>query len=274
VSEHGEWPIVVGGCHRSGTSLLRRMLNAHPDIHCAPEVTFFRDFFGEFRDDPLRHLRFATTVRELVPEDGALEVLGRAFVELHERAARAARKRRWADKSPDNVLHAGRWDALLGGRMLFVQVVRDPLDTVASMRGRFPLSLPADVPGLAEHWSRYTDAGLEFVSAHADRSAVVAYEDLCRSPRPTLRHLMSFLGAQLDPAQLEFNRVRQPTGLEDPNVALTEAAHTRSIGRWARDLSAEEAELVRGGTGSLWAVAQDAAARDRGRPAEAARSRW
>ena len=104
------------------------MLNAHSQIHCGPELTFFRDFFGDYRDDPLRHLRFTATARDLVPEPDALEVLGGAVIELHERAARRFGKVRWADKSPDNVLYAERWDRLLEGRVLFVHVVRNPLD--------------------------------------------------------------------------------------------------------------------------------------------------
>ncbi len=108
VSERRDWPIVVGGCHRSGTSLVRRILDAHPRIHCGPELTFFRDFYGDFRDDTLAHLRFARTARAVVPEDEALDVLGRAFVELHERAARRAGKPRWADKAPENVLYTRR----------------------------------------------------------------------------------------------------------------------------------------------------------------------
>jgi hypothetical protein len=259
MSDHREWPIVVGGCHRSGTSLLRRMLDAHPSIHCGPEVTFFRDFFGEFRDDPLRHLRFATTMRDLVPEEEALEVLGRAMVELHQRAARRSGKSRWADKSPDNVLHAAQWDALLGGRMLFVQIVRDPLDTIGSMRGRFPLTLPTDLDSLVDHWLTYTKAGLDFVAAHSERSTVVVYESLCTSPEPTLRKLMAFLDADLHPAQLPFNRQPHQPGLEDPNVAESEAPHTCSIGRWSSTFSPAEENAVRARTVQLWTAARRAA---------------
>ena len=245
------WPIVVGGCHRSGTSLLRRMLDAHSQIHCGPELTFFRDFFGDYRDDPLRHLRFTATARDLVPEHEALDVLGRALVELHERAARLAGKPRWADKSPDNVLYAEHWDRLLDGRVLFVHVVRDPLDTVASMRGRFPLTLPSDIEGLCEHYRRYTQAGLSLATAYPAQSVRVAYEDICRRPGETVGRLMTFLGEEFEPAQLEFNEQPHQTGLEDPNIAHTESAHEDSIGRWREVFSDDEAALVREQTRDL-----------------------
>ena len=230
-------PIVVGGCHRTGTSLVRRILDAHPRIHCGPEVLFFRDFYGDYRDDPLRHLRFAETVRSILPEEEALDVLGRALVEIHERAAKRAGKVRWADKAPENALHTAEWERLLGERWLFVHVVRNPLDTVASMRGRFPLTLPEDVAGQAEHYRRYTAAGLAFAGRHPERSFVLVYERLCSEPEQTLGALMTHLGEELDGRQLAFNDEPHQAGLEDPLVGETVEVHRASVGRWRSVLS-------------------------------------
>ena len=120
-----EWPVVVGGCHRSGKSLVRCLPDAHPRIHYGPEVPFFRDFYGDYLEDALHHLRFTQAARSLLSEDELLDVLGRGFVAVHERAANRAGKPRWADKAPENVLpkvrltqgvHAssvGRWQANL-----------------------------------------------------------------------------------------------------------------------------------------------------------------
>src|SRR3712207_6523404 len=116
------WPIIVGGCHRSGTSLLRRMLDAHSRIHCGPEVKFFRDFFGDYAADPLRHLRFTTSARLAFPQVDLLGILGRAFLELHRAAASLAGKPRWADKNPENVLYLGEWQRLLADEWLLVHV--------------------------------------------------------------------------------------------------------------------------------------------------------
>jgi hypothetical protein len=252
MSDRRAWPIVVGGCHRSGTSLVRRILDSHPRIHCGPEVTFFRDFHADFRDDPLLHLRFTTTARDLVPGDEALEVLGRAFLELHERAARRAGKPRWADKAPENVLYTTEWERLLDGRFLFVHVVRNPLDTVASMEGRFPLTLPATLAGLVEVYRRYTEAGLAFADANPERSHRVVYEELCAGPGEAVTTLMVALGEAFDPAQLAFNLRSHQEGLEDPEIASTRGVHGRSVGRWRSVLSGEEAELVWEGTRDLW----------------------
>jgi hypothetical protein len=62
---------------------------------------------------------------------------------------------------------------------------------------------------------------------------------------------MRFLGEELEVAQLEFNKHLHQTGLEDPNVAHAESAHTESIGRWRSMLSDDEVALVRARTDDL-----------------------
>ena len=228
------------------------MLNAHPRIHCGPEVTFFRDLYNAFRDDPLAHLRFTTTARTLLPVEELLELLGAAFVEAHRRAADRVGKKRWADKSPDNVLYTREWQRLLGDDWLFVQVARNPLDTIASMTQRFPLTLPADLGGRIDFYRRYTQAGLDFAHVHPGRYLVVVYEDLVARPESVLEDVMAWLGEDLHADQLSFNAVPHVAGLEDPKVAATTAVHAESVGRWRAILTRDEAARVWTGTRGLW----------------------
>ena len=154
------WPIVVGGCHRSGTSLVRRLLNAHSRIFCGPEVKFFRDFSANYKEDPIRHLRFFNTARALLPEEELLGIFGKAFIALHESAAALAGKARWADKNPENVLYLPQWQRLLGNEWLMIHVMRNPLDTLASMKeASFPLSLPETLDGRIEFYQQYQRQG-------------------------------------------------------------------------------------------------------------------
>src|SRR5438270_12963841 len=106
---HNSPPIIVGGCHRSGTSLIRRMLNAHSHIYCGPEVKFFRDFYGDYLGDPLRHLRFFRSARSVLSEEELLDFLGQAFIHMHVRAAHEAAKPRSADKNLENVCSLAQW---------------------------------------------------------------------------------------------------------------------------------------------------------------------
>jgi hypothetical protein len=249
------WPIVVGGCHRSGTSLVRRILNAHSRIFCGPEVKFFRDFFGDYKDDPIRHLRFFPTARTVLHEDQLLSIFGKAFIDMHSRAAALAGKTRWADKNPENALYLAQWQHLLGAEWLFIHVVRNPLDTLASMKeARFPLSLPDTLEGRIEFYQRYTKAGLEFGKANPDRCYRLIYEKLVSAPDSVLPDLMAWLDEKFETVQLDFNRNKETgRGLEDRKIAATTEIHKESVGRWSSILNKRETKKIREATETLWA---------------------
>lgn len=248
------YPIVVGGCFRSGTSLVRRILDSHPRIYCGPEVKFFRDFHGDYIKDPIRHLRFMATARSMLPEPDLHEILGRAFIEMHERAAAVAKKARWADKSPENIVFLRDWERLLGQRWVFLHVARSPLDTLASVaEHEFPVSIPDRFEDRVNLYLAYNSAGLAFGDANPERYVRVVYDDLVAEPESTVRALMSALGEGFHAEQLAINSYPHQTGLEDPKVAATTSIHDESVGRWRDGLMREEVGSIVDATAGLWA---------------------
>jgi hypothetical protein len=246
-------PIIVGGCHRSGTSLVRRVLNAHSAIHCGPEVKFFRDFYGHYADDPWAGMRFFATARTLVDTTDLLAIAGAAFAAMHACAAEHAGKRRWADKSPENVLHLDDWSRILNDHWIFLHVVRHPLDTLASIKEiGFRRTIPTDLEGRIAWYRRFTEAGLRFAATRPDRYRRVVYEMLATRPDDGIRALMRDLDESPEPAQLTFNQIPQQPGLEDPKVSRTSRVHSDSVGRWRTLLTEDEAGAIWEGTRDLW----------------------
>ncbi|MBA3415337.1 MAG: sulfotransferase [Chloroflexia bacterium] len=249
-----DWPIVVGGCFRSGTTLVRRLLNAHPRIFCGPETAFFADWYHEYVDeDEIRWARFLEAIRHLVPPEDGLEVLLGAVAELQRRAAGHAGKPRWASKEPHNALRADDWERLLGERWHFVHVVRNPLDTLAALdeaglRG----SVPIEWNGRIALWRRYVEAGLAGERARPDRAFRVVYEELVADPIATVSRLMAAVGEAFEPGQLRYNQGATVGGVEDWKVNWTDEIHATSIGRWQRDLAPAVAERVWAACGALW----------------------
>jgi hypothetical protein len=207
----------------------------------------------------LWHLRFIATARSILPEEELLELFGRTFVTLHERAAERAGKRRWADKTPENVVHLSEWQRLLGDRWVFLHVVRHPLDTLASIKeARFPRTFPPDLEGRIALYRRYTQTGLDFGARCPDRCHRIRYETLVQDPEACLRELMHWLDEAFEPGQLAFNDAAPQSGLEDPKIASTIAVHADSVCRWASVLTADEARQIRHATADLWAVVNPA----------------
>lgn len=250
-----ETPIIVGGCYRSGTSLLRRMLDAHSRIHCGPEVKFFADFYGNYLNvNRWQRQSFFSSVRTLgLDDDDLLELFAPAYIEAHERAAGRRGKARWADKSPDNVVYANQWDRVLAGRLWFVHVIRHPLDTLASMiEAGFKGALPQNLEGKIEVYRDYVTHGLEYAKEHPERSVEIRYEELITDPQSVLTQFLERVGESFEPAMVTgFNAADRQTGLEDHKIAELSTVVDESVGRWRRDLGRKDRKAAIEGLGPL-----------------------
>lgn len=207
-------PYVVG-VPRSGTTLLRMMLDAHSTL-AIPQETDFGPALQAFERGGVEAALEAIVGGELWgdyglrAEDLARRVeaggaatfadVARAFYELY---AERRGKPRWGNKTPYN---------LLGMTLIqrhfpearFVHIVRDGRDVALSMA---PVWFgPGDVAGVARHWSRML-ASARREAAQVPFYAEVRYEELVRQPAATLSCLCEFLELEWEPAMLDYHRV-------------------------------------------------------------------
>lgn len=237
--------IIIGGCHRSGTSLLRRIIDSHSRIHCGPEIKFFRDFFNDYPVDPIKKLRYATTARSILDEDQLFLLFGKTFIELHQQAMEQHQKTRWADKNPENIIYLKQWNLLLDDAWVFVHIIRHPLDTLAAMdEVHFNWAYPSELQDRITFYRRYTVAGFDFEQQHPGRYKRVLYEDLVTHPQKTIADLMYWLGEKFEERQLNFNHIPHQEGLEDSKVKDTTTIHAKSVGRWQSKFTPEQAQSI------------------------------
>jgi hypothetical protein len=241
--------IVIGGSPRSGTTLVRRLLDASPSIMCGPET-------GLLLPGPVEPERLALDYgldADAIREWRRASPSQVAFVETFMRAATArAGKQRWGDKTPLNVSHL---DWILGRfpRARFVHVIRDGRDAVCSMRmhptrrlvaGRF-VWVPQErtIEDCVRSWRRLVEAGLR--RRGDPRYHEVRYEELVWSPSGVMAALFSYLGEE--PLQsVERVSVGGPA-----TEAADQPISSESVGRWTRDLSADERVTVKRVAGDL-----------------------
>jgi len=243
----GKLPIIVGGFYRSGTSLVRRLLDSHSNIHCGPEIKFFKDRDHDYIEDPLGHVRFFSTLPSLgLKRAEILSLFGSGFVAAHEQAAAKAGKNRWADKNPENVINLDDWKTLLPQGFLFVHVVRDPFDALASLKSiGFEKTIPRSFAAKAALLKTFLDAGREYAASNPSISKTLHYEDLVRDPTEAVTNLFDWLGEKPELEVLEnFHRPERGTGIEDPKFKKTRSIHSKSIGRGGKELTRRELQIV------------------------------
>jgi hypothetical protein len=257
-------PVFVGGCPRSGTTLLRTMLNSHPHLAVPHETRFLilawrrRNLFGDLtRAENRRYVARwildqpkGKISRIGIPPDELIEAfaaapptLGSLMAACFSKYAERDGKTRWGDKRPS---YSQNLDALFAmfPDARFVNVVRDPRACAASMRRAWTHF--GRLASAVEVWER-TDRTVQRAlrKGPSDRITEVRYEDLVADPQAALERLCGFLA--LDPAGIP-DMLAYHTGGDLPTGPMHENAgkpvSTASLQRWTDDLDAPEIAFV------------------------------
>ena len=227
-------PIFVVGAPRSGTTLVRMMLDSHHRISCGPESHFLIDLRALAERHERRFARFG---------NGRADVDARVrsfFEDVHVDYMTQRGRQRWADKTPRYTLHLEYIDRLFPEAQ-HIHVIRDGRDVVASHRERWGYRSAVKAAG---RWVHHVEAAQRFGRGPAaDRCYEVRYEELVREPEPTLRPLFEFLGEPWDPNVLAFHelahdadRFQAFTASRREQSGDTSAIYTSRVGAGTREL--------------------------------------
>jgi len=236
-------PIVLGGCGRSGTTVLRMMLDSHRRICCGPESSLFRRRAVDTRWLADRFGLDPAEVRVLFDAAASRPAFIEAFAAL---CMRKAGKARWAEKTPRNISRIAEIFRCFPGAR-FVHVLRDGRDVACSLRthprhkvvdGKLvPTGFRKPIAGCARRWVRDIESSRRWWGD--PRFLTVRYEDLVLDPRPVLERVMALVGEEWDEAMLAHAAADSPfrdaTRFAQNPEALA-AVNTSSLGRWQRDL--------------------------------------
>lgn len=244
---------LILGFPRSGTTLLRRLLDAHPQVSCPPE-TWVTTACARFLQDtvvdgPEIGVRTGLGFLGVAEADIFAELRGLTF-RFHERLAQG--KRIWAEKSGFDLFHLAELEPLFTGHARFVALVRHPLDTIASnldLAARLGRFLPEMAPFLARNaspaaalaaaWVDRTEAQLAMLERQGDAACLIRFEDMVADPAETLAPVFTLLGAECpDAAQIAVMMAEQPRlGLGDWKTYASAAITSAPVDRWKQALS-------------------------------------
>ncbi len=250
-------PIFVGGAGRSGTTLIRVILDSHPNIACGPELKvtpMVAELWHNFQT------AYAPPLREyfLSPAD-INRLFGQMLLSLLENYRRKSGKLRIAEKSPNNVFFFQHLHQLFPESPL-IHVIRDWRDVVCSLlkmnwvnpQTGQPIEYTRNARKAAEYWVAAIRAGRR---AHQNlingKYAEVRYEGIVNEPVPTLQRLFSFIGEPWDTAVLSFHEKERNLAGESSASQVSKALYSTSVGRWREALKPPDKQAVKEVAGDL-----------------------
>ncbi|HEX6301138.1 MAG TPA: sulfotransferase [Acidimicrobiia bacterium] len=254
--------LFVVGCPRSGTTLLQRMLDHHPQLVVTNDTHFIPRGHDGFAVDDIeltpelvdRVVTYRRFPRLGLPEDAARRLGSgvntyRDFVSaLYDEVALMHGKPLAGEKTPDYVRHLPLLSRLFPWAP-FLHILRDGRDVALSVvdwarDGKGPSKLPLwdeDPLGTATLWWRWqVGTGRRDASSLSDiRYLEVRYESLAAEPEPVLRSVATFLGLEYTSAMVAFHKGRT---IDDPNLSAKKAwlPATPGLRDWRDALTVEE----------------------------------
>lgn len=188
-------PIFLVGCQRSGTTMLRLVLDSHSRISCGPETRFLTSMERIVGSDWERLSRFG------FERDDWLRRIADFFGGIHDDYARGRGKARWADKTPLYAMALPFVTEVFPDAQI-VHVIRDGRDVVVSHRKRFGYWSAVKC---VVKWPRYIHtARAAGRRMPPDRYYELRYEEAVREPEKALRGLFEFLGEPWEPGVLDY----------------------------------------------------------------------
>lgn len=192
--------IFVGGCPRSGTTLVQNMLDSHPDIFGGPEFLHLQDII-QLRKKLRRSISVGWIDLFCSHEDldRHLRLLVRnLFLPLADKYGCSY----MSEKSPMNILVLSELTELFP-EAHFIHVIRDPRAIVSSMKEvrvrakEKQVDIPsftASISSSIAYTRRCFEAGFAAVETAPDKILTLVYEHLVRNPEKESKKICKFLG--------------------------------------------------------------------------------
>lgn len=241
-------PVFVLTSSRSGSTLLRFILDSHPELACPPETIVSSACASMLRSWTI--LDEAGSEGKPISDTGQVPPAGIAVVQsamdhLFGAYLRRRGKRRWCDKSLDSHTYAGLL-AQAYPKAKFICLYRHCMDVIASGVEACPWGLHrfgfdpfvAQYPGnsvaaVGAYWVSCVQTILKFEEERPDSCHRIRYEDLVTAPEETVAAMFDFLGVARVPGITAdcFKMPHESNGPGDEKIWFTDQVTSSAIGR-------------------------------------------
>jgi hypothetical protein len=248
-------PIFIIGSPRSGTTLLRVILDSHPNICCGPEthiIPHLEEFYKKVDEN------WKMLVPYGIDKKNQLLKIRELFSLFPEHYMREKKKIRWAEKTPTNIFHTDFIKKMFPDCQ-FIHIIRDGRDVIASFKKRW--GSKTIFYGMKQ-WNNSINLIPELREKYGKEEYLeVRYEELVSKPEQIIRKIIEFLNEPWTPKLLEHHKQKHDywfnvkTGENvDTNIEKKPKRHSpskpiflSSIGSWKKELNIFEKVIVKTG---------------------------
>lgn len=256
-------PFFIIGSGRSGNTLLRRILDSHPDLHIPPETYVLGQTIRVFRRNrhlPWRdlvyltlsqfqyHPEFETFDIELRPlaesllsvpsESRSLALILDRFYRYYS-VTKGDGCKRWGDKTPINTFSL---DFIFNvfPKAQFIHIIRDGCDVVPSY---VRAGIYKNIDNAAKRWLNSINCAKKFAKKYQNSCLEVKYESLVSHPEIAVAQICNFLNIEYESSMLNSNEHAKEMGdviLRKHHNRVLEPISVSSIGKGRKQLSHQE----------------------------------
>lgn len=268
-------PIFILGNPRSGTTLLRVILNANDEILIPPECGFMIWLYDKFKNNNFKNedeLRSFLSELQSIRKFGTWEInMPELEIFLKERIligsyqeladliyrfyglSKNIQFKRWGDKNNFYINHI---DEILKifPESQFVHLIRDGRDVACSymdlkkknINSKYKPNLTTDIHEIAIEWQnnnkRITD---NLKQVDLKNKIVIKYEDLILNFENTVDKLVSFLNVRMDQKMYNYHKIDsfEPNEFLQWKEKINQKPDASGIGRYKNYLSIDQIEL-------------------------------
>lgn len=219
-------PIIIGGCGRSGTTLLLSIISSHPKVFAIPDETgaFCPTSYSHF------HKRYDFDINSPINTDYF-------YYKYFNTSFKSKSYRRWCEKTPKNILFFEKILDYFNGNVKLIQIIRDGRDVILSKHPSNPSSYWVSI----DRWINDTNAGLKYIDD--PRVLTVCYENLVMNNEVQIQRICNYL--DLDYCKEirywhTYATVRQNAAWETD----VQPIFKESIGKWRDPQNRERVSLL------------------------------
>jgi hypothetical protein len=239
--------IFIVGFVRSGSTLLERILDAHPDIAGTGEDSIFNGRLPKIRSSVVDASTGSLSTLQAVVQQEADDVeffVHERWDKIHSKSAENSTKtldakgrpRLFVDKMLSNYLNIG-FIHLLYPNALILHVAREPMDTLwSAFKHDFPpgdLDHTSDFSSLAHMFKCYRDVMRHWDEVLPGRVTHIRYEDMVTDFEGVAKAVISATGLPWDDGVLSFHEKKHAVNTLS-TTQVRKGIYKESIHSWKR----------------------------------------